>query len=732
MDERPINILGNIGKIGESIVSKSTELFSIVCKSCLARLKVTQESAIGQILACPKCSNMVKVEPPEDWEVSGYESENSASAKAQSSASESFDEIDALLSGQVVPAKKKPVPVQQPVRVQQRRPAPANNHAAKSATASSPVLPNDQWTSNVTRQKQKWLLLIFGLLAVMVTGAILAFAMITRLLDDGTDVAAGNDSESANASVVDGATDSGESETDNSTEEIDEPANNDSSTASSDNESTENNNTVQSTEIDDGSSSSDSDAENPAVADTGTADSNTADSGTEDSQNGNAEETQLPIVSKENNKTTTSIDDINSNNGFVEAKPEDRPKSILEELEVISDLSSGADSSSILDQMHADQREEMIGMSRLYIEKPSEIEIDFERQTKMLVHGLRTETTIRGLADKLFRLTQIPITIDADVVAAAILEPAKARSVEGIEKTIAEIGQTAFNDFGLAFVIDENGAQVVSSKFDKPVQIEYEIPSAETFTEDQFEGLVQSIKNSIDPDVWKNEENEENEAALDVVDNQLVCRALPGTQIHIAALMNKLKAAYLLKQDPANQDAKKDASSRFEIRSKLDSVKLESGRVLPVRLETVANEIEKEFGLTILFDWRNLEREGWNPNVMVPWNPEGRSLTEMLNDICHAMKLDWRIVNDGVIFVTTHDEFDRHMDIEVYPRSAYKNIKLNEKQLMATLESQLGAAVSRNPTAVVSFQPKYDCIIAVLPQDIQFQLAASLKRLNGE
>jgi hypothetical protein len=43
------------------------ELFTIQCTTCRARLKVNDESVIGDILGCPKCGSMVQVVPPSDW-----------------------------------------------------------------------------------------------------------------------------------------------------------------------------------------------------------------------------------------------------------------------------------------------------------------------------------------------------------------------------------------------------------------------------------------------------------------------------------------------------------------------------------------------------------------------------------------------------------------------------------------------------------------------------------------
>jgi DNA-directed RNA polymerase subunit RPC12/RpoP len=40
------------------------DLFSITCTTCKSRLKVREEAAVGQILACPKCGGMVMVKAP--------------------------------------------------------------------------------------------------------------------------------------------------------------------------------------------------------------------------------------------------------------------------------------------------------------------------------------------------------------------------------------------------------------------------------------------------------------------------------------------------------------------------------------------------------------------------------------------------------------------------------------------------------------------------------------------
>ncbi len=75
-------------------------MFTIRCETCAAKLKVTQPSAIDQKLACPKCGNMIHVQPPSDWiPPPGWELPNLDSSISVSGATSfaDFDDIDHLL-----------------------------------------------------------------------------------------------------------------------------------------------------------------------------------------------------------------------------------------------------------------------------------------------------------------------------------------------------------------------------------------------------------------------------------------------------------------------------------------------------------------------------------------------------------------------------------------------------------------------------------------------------------
>ena len=76
--------------------------FSLICKSCAARLKVTKASAVGQLLACPKCGTMLHVTPPTGWTPPPSQSDSQTSTdnwdESAVSGEGNFEDIEALLS----------------------------------------------------------------------------------------------------------------------------------------------------------------------------------------------------------------------------------------------------------------------------------------------------------------------------------------------------------------------------------------------------------------------------------------------------------------------------------------------------------------------------------------------------------------------------------------------------------------------------------------------------------
>jgi hypothetical protein len=192
---------------------QAVELFAIQCTTCQARLKVNDESVIGQILACPKCGSMVQVVPPVGWK-----RDSSTDVVPTKTPTLPISASDSTVVKPAPPVKSKAVSAppalpQQPA-VSQRpaaqrqsaasptaawapdaptKKAPAKVSPAKAvaaavspalaapaptptvtaptiAAASATVVPASRWLSTVARARQDWILWGSGLTAGAVLG----------------------------------------------------------------------------------------------------------------------------------------------------------------------------------------------------------------------------------------------------------------------------------------------------------------------------------------------------------------------------------------------------------------------------------------------------------------------------------------------------------------------------------------------------------------------------------
>ncbi len=211
--------------------------FSIICKSCAARLKVSKASAVNQLLACPKCGTMIRVAPPAGWvppkpaQAESFDSSSKVDASVSQSADPfqgDFDDIDQILAKPALPGKTasadaKPktktrtTPADSaptPIRSGKQNPPESNSSNVTSAATTQPkstteavvdqpMLPNDAWQSDESKKRKRMFstLVIFAGALLLIGAGIVATMM--NLQKDDPAVAKNEDSQQANQNLID-------------------------------------------------------------------------------------------------------------------------------------------------------------------------------------------------------------------------------------------------------------------------------------------------------------------------------------------------------------------------------------------------------------------------------------------------------------------------------------------------------------------------------------------------
>ena len=163
------------------------EPFTILCDTCAARLKVSRVTLIGQVLACPKCGSMVKVVAPDDWNlddetipnipVKKPEQKNKPRPKPDLTGPETvtnFEDVDNLIAReQSLPTTSLPQKRSQTKASQ----SGAASTAGATTADSGAMLPDQNWTSEGTKKKQRLTLILASSLAAVVLCTVLIIAM---------------------------------------------------------------------------------------------------------------------------------------------------------------------------------------------------------------------------------------------------------------------------------------------------------------------------------------------------------------------------------------------------------------------------------------------------------------------------------------------------------------------------------------------------------------------------
>ena len=174
--------------------------FHIQCRACAARLKVRNPSAIGQKLACPKCGEMILVEN-QKTSVGDSGLDNTVGASDSD-----FGDIDQILQSKSLGPTDAPQPkVKQAPKVK----APDKQPEAETPISpnlnddiSPPLLPNENWTGETSRRRNKQLTIFAIAAGLIIVGVAVTLAIMNFQSDR---IASNSSNQSDNPEpVVDG------------------------------------------------------------------------------------------------------------------------------------------------------------------------------------------------------------------------------------------------------------------------------------------------------------------------------------------------------------------------------------------------------------------------------------------------------------------------------------------------------------------------------------------------
>ena len=377
------------------------------------------------------------------------------------------------------------------------------------------------------------------------------------------------------------------------------------------------------------------------------------------------------------------------------------------------------------------REQQLVGQSRYYIAKPKELDEKVFSKLSLPCAGAQYEDQpLFMVVNDVARWTGVPISFDAAAIRDGKIDIGQEISLTeqdtDFEALLRKALQSAQPKMELTY--DGTGpATIAPIAFDpngKPTMLD--LPNLEQADDERIESLTATIKKVVTPGVWRNESVQTN---LQVQEGKLVMDATAPlrSRVQIARFVegwNLSKAAVGTDDSPPGllplfRRAEPLLAKAFTIDDKY-----------PLSLEMYLEKVYSKTGAKIIVDWPSLVQEGWTPTARIPANVIEASLEDFLQQICRAMSVTYRVVDETTIEITTYDSAAQKTDFEVYSVATILKDQYSPEDLLGGLQKALGLEVETQPNLRVELDAESQSLFVFAPQFVHRQIDAILQRLK--
>jgi hypothetical protein len=687
------------------------DLFSITCTTCKSRLRVRDEGAIGQILACPKCHGMVMVKAPEGWEpgkplppprpepVPGITAVVEVKRTDDTSSDANFDAIDDILENAPPKPRKSIVTVaaDAPGLARPRfagsppqHPAGGssigkNGQSAATAVAEPPVVAKESKPTAVAtgepegnepipdftqpRPWRYWLLLAVSVLA----GVGLAVAVVVTSVKFFT----GQPKQTAQVNPTHASVSPGHQ-------------------------------TIPSDPVEPVAPQPTSHVAPPTPAPEPTP--------------ANPQPPIDPVATPAAPTASTTPPAPQAEPPTTSAKPEIPIDQILEQDRGPQEKTEPPAAKPAAPPTTAEEDE---NPAKPLLPRPEPREVDLAARLTDPIAALETSgTPLVDFLQVMSDLSTIPITLEPD---ALLLAKASVTSPVAVKLTSTTVGAAltdGLSRLGLEPV--QIDGQLVVRLIEPTEMTVLPYPHKDLTGGDGAAAaeLADMIQTLVDPPSWKQGE----EGPSITVEEALKIKQRRANHAQIFLLCEKLRTARKLKH------ASKFPPALFQLdsRTKQAVAKLKTPVSLnlqqPASLTKLLSQLEQAGGVRILVDWRDIAAAGWNPAAEATLVVEKEPLAMALTKLLEPMDLAWRVVDVQTIQVITPQTLAARTEIELYAVGDLTKEDPSGQKLVSEIRETLGEPLflDQGGRCEIRFDVAGQCLVASLPQPKQQDLEAFL------
>ncbi len=370
---------------------------------------------------------------------------------------------------------------------------------------------------------------------------------------------------------------------------------------------------------------------------------------------------------------------------------------------------------------------------RPQVPRPPAREIDVAKRLADPLPAIETaETPLADFVQLISDLSTIPITLDVP------FSPATPQSKVALQLTNTTVGAAlaeGLKPLRLEYVIVDGQLIVRRVEPSSVAKFSHDVKDLTGGDEQPMNELAELLKSIVEPGEWDGEGGR-GSISVDVAKKAIVIAHRRAMQFAVLLAVEKLRRA---RTPPLPLVSKLDSPLfTIETRSALTKARLEKPLSLnysqPTRLLTILDRLSEAAGVQILVDWQDVASAGWNPAAEATLVASNQPLAAALDALLGPLDLTWRIIDGQTLQVVTPQRLAEQGEFELYRVDQIISQDLSGDALAAKVRAALGDAAFRDGGGggEIRYESESGCLLAWLPQPRQRELEALLTKWRSE
>ncbi|MBN1395784.1 MAG: hypothetical protein JW959_12245 [Pirellulales bacterium] len=338
-----------------------------------------------------------------------------------------------------------------------------------------------------------------------------------------------------------------------------------------------------------------------------------------------------------------------------------------------------------------------------------------------------TDVSFVGTIDLLAAMSTLPITLDADAMAALGVSPRDRITIRLGPTSVGEALRAAAAEKGLAVAID--GAAVVITTppeyREKQRKIRYTVSdlAADQSAGEELAGLIRRL---VEPRSWRGNGGEgtikPEGNALSIVQSDDVHRKV---LIFCEKLRNARGLPLRSRENPDQFDLTTGADRDKKTLDRLATANFHQ----PAPLSRVLAYIGQQSGVDILVDRAALALADTSDQVEASVTVKDQKLGDALDILLRPLGLTYRVVAEDLIQVTTPDAIEERLELEFFPVADWLARGVSAERLVEELKGRVAPATWSDVggDADIHFDAPSGCLVVLQSRPAQATIGRLLK-----